>query len=128
MRLLLIPLLATALFACSKSDTLTLSCYGTLLTSLNNNEPAVSQITRVYKFDNLKFADYECTSTESVISCNAVNDENGTRERKRIIYDTKSLSFTETDTVWDLAKNNRPSQNLISKSEFIGTCQKPIFN
>lgn len=128
MRIFFPLLLVTALASCSKKDALTLSCYGTLLASTADNQPTVSKITRTYKFDSLKFADYDCFEKDNIISCNVVKDENGIRERKRIIYDTKSLSFIETDAVSDLAKNNMPAKNLISKSEFIGTCQKPIFN
>jgi hypothetical protein len=116
------------LLACSKSDTQTLSCYGTLLASIANNQPGVSKITRTYKVDNSKFSEYECITKNYVISCDFVKDENRTREYKRIIYDTKSLSFVETDVVLDLAKIHSPKENLISKSEFVGTCQKQIFN
>lgn len=133
MRLLPLPLAVIAalivLVACSKSDTQTLSCYGTLLSSIgDNNESVVSNARRSYKLNGSEFIDYECTKNEDVISCNSVLDKGGTRELKRIIYDTKSLFFSESHIIWDLAKINSPTHNLISKSEFIGTCQKPVFN
>jgi hypothetical protein len=126
MRTLSLLLLAAILSACSQSEKLTISCYGTLVATIGNNQPTVSKITRTYIFENLKFADYDCITKDNVIICTAVKDENGTRENKRIIYDTKSLPFSETDVVRDLAKINDPAQNLISRNEFVGTCQKPI--
>lgn len=122
-------LICTQLFACSKADSgdLTLSCYGKLVTSIGDNQPTVSKITQNYKFHNLKFNDYECTEHDFVIGCTSASDVNGTREHKRIIYDTKSLVFTETNSVWGLSKNQTPMRNLIRKSEFIGVCQKPLF-
>ncbi len=128
-KLLLLPLLAGVLFACSKADgNLTLSCYGTLLSSISNNEPDISKITRNYKFSNDQFSGYECVKKADAISCNSIRDENGTRERKRIIYDTKSLVFVESSIVLNLVNLRDIAQNTISKSEFIGTCQKPIFH
>jgi phosphopentomutase len=128
MRLLLIPLLAIALTACSNSDKLTLSCYGTKIKIEAGNEIVSPQTTQIYKFQHLRFDNYDCAKHENVISCNFVKEENGTRERKRIIYDTKTLSFAEIIVVWAIGEKVKQDERTISRTEFIGTCQKPILN
>jgi len=122
-------LICSQLFACSKGggDDLTLSCYGTLITSIGTSQPVPSKVTQNYKFHNLKFDDYECAEHAFVIGCTSIEDGNGSRVSKRILYDTKSLAFTEINTVWDLTKNQTPREKLLGKSEFLGICQKPLF-
>ena len=128
MRLLLLPLAAIALVACSKSDNLTLSCYGTKMQINAGKETIAPQTTQTYKFQNLKFDNYDCTTQENIISCNFINEESGTRERKRIIYDTKTNAFVEIIAKWATGEKVRLDERAISRKEFIGLCQKPIFN
>jgi hypothetical protein len=128
MRSLLLPLAAIALVACSKSDNLTLSCYGTKIQIKDGKEIISPQTTQTYKFQNLKFDNYDCTANENIISCNFINEENGTRERKRIIYDTRTSSFVEIIVKWAIGEKVRQDERAILRKEFIGLCQKPIFN
>jgi hypothetical protein len=128
MRLLLLPLAAIALVACSKSDNLTLSCYGTKIQIKAGQETISPQTTQIYKFQNLKFDNYDCATQEHIVSCNFINEENGTRERKRIIYDTQTKSFVEIIVKWAVGEKIKQDERTISRKEFIGLCQKPIFN
>jgi phosphopentomutase len=128
MRLLLLPLAVIALVACSKSDNLTLSCYGTKIQTEAGQETITPETTHTYKFQNLKFDNYDCATHENIISCNFINEANGTRERKRIIYDTQTSSFVEIIAKWAIGEKIKQDERAISRKEFIGLCQKPIFN
>jgi hypothetical protein len=126
MRPILILLLALAVTACSKDDALTLSCNGTNIKIEEGQELISSDITKIYRFNNLKFDNYDCSTHKNIISCNFIKEENGTRERKRIIYDTTNLSFVEIIAVWATGEKVKQDNRTISRTEFIGTCQKPI--
>jgi hypothetical protein len=128
MKSLLILLAAFVLVACSNNENLKLSCYGSSIKIEGNNEIVSSQITQTYKFQNLKFDNYECATHSNIVSCNFIKEENGTRERKRIIYDTKTLSFVEIIVVWAIGDKVKMNERTIMRTEFIGTCQKPILN
>lgn len=117
------------LLACSKNENnLTLSCYGTLLTSENGKLPINTSVTKLYKFSNLKFDDYVCGIYSNITACDAVKDEDGIRVRKRIIYDTKTYLFTEIIRTLNTANNDKADKTVIRQTEFIGNCQKPIIN
>ena len=129
MKKLLALTLFSLLVACSQnSDNLTLSCYGASIKAEAKQEVITPQVTRAYKFQNHKIDDYECAQRANIISCNFVKEENGTRQRKRIIYDTSTQSFVEIDAIWAVGEKINANERTIARTEFIGRCQKPILN
>jgi len=129
MKKLLVLTLLSLLVACSQNpDNLTLSCYGAAIKAEAKQELVTPQVTRTYKFQNYKIDDYECAQRANIISCNFVKEENGTRERKRIIYDTSTQSFAEIDAIWAVGEKINANERNITRTEFIGRCQKPILN
>ena len=129
MKKLFVLTLLSLLVACSQNpDNLTLSCYGAAIKIEAKQEVVMPQVTRTYKFQNYKIDDYECAQRANIISCNFVKEENGTRERKRIIYDTSTQSFAEIDAIWAIGEKINVNERTIARTEFIGRCQKPILN
>ena len=127
MKKLLILSTIISLLACSNNkNDLTLSCYGTLLTTVSDKMPKAIYNTKTYKITNRKFEDYVCSNYENIIACDAVKDENGIRVRKRIIYDTKANTFAEITRTLDILNNDKADKTVIGQTEFIGSCQKPI--
>jgi len=122
-------ILSSGLVACSQNpDNLTLSCYGGVVNTKAKEEIVTSQVTRTYKIQNNKIDDYDCAKRSNIISCNFIKEENGTRERKRIIYDTSTLSFAEIDAIWAVGEHINVNERTIARNEFIGRCEKHIIN
>jgi hypothetical protein len=120
-------ILFSGLVACSQNpDNLTLSCYGAVVNTKAKEEIVTSQVTRTYKIQNNKIDDYDCAKRSNIISCNFIKEENGTRERKRIIYDTSTLSFAEIDAIWAVGEHINVNERTIARNEFIGRCERPI--
>ena len=129
MKLFVILILTSALVACSqKPDNLTLSCYGAVIKTEAKKEIVTPQVTRTYKIKDYKIDDYECAQQSNILSCNLIKEENGTRQRKRIIYDTSTHSFAEIDATWAIGEKINTNERTIARAEFIGRCEKPILN
>jgi Tfp pilus assembly protein PilP len=129
MKKLLTLTLFSTLVACSQNpDNLTLSCYGAVIKTEAKQEFVTPQVSRTYKFHNYKIDNYECAQQANIISCNFVKEENGTRQRKRIIYDTSTQSFAEIDAIWAVGEKINTNERNIARTEFLGRCQKPILN
>ena len=122
-------MLMGALFACSQApDNLTLSCYGATINIEAKQEVVTSQVIKTYKFKDYKIDDYDCVKQSNVISCNSIKEANGTRQRKRIIYDTKTQSLADIDAIWAVGEKISSNDRTIARKEFIGRCEKPILN
>ena len=129
MKLFSTLILVGLLLACSQSpDKLTLSCYGAAIKMEANQEIITSQVTRTYKFQHYKIDDYDCAQQSNIISCNLLTEANGTRQRKRIIYDANTQSFAEIDAIWAVGEKISKGERTIARTEFIGRCQVPIAN
>ena len=129
MKKLLTLTLFSTLVACSQNpDNLTLSCYGAVIKTEAKQEFVTPQVSRTYKFHNYKIDNYECAQQANIISCNFVKEENGTRQRKRMIYDTSTQSFAEIDAIWAVGEKIDTNERNIARIEFLGRCQKPILN
>ena len=129
MKILLTLALISLLFACSKKNgDLTLSCYGAAIKTEAKQEIFTPQVSRTYKFQHYKIDDYDCAQHSNIISCNFIKEANGTRQRKRIIYDTSTQSFAEIDAIWTIGEKINTNERTIARTEFIGRCQKPILN
>lgn len=127
MQRLFVLILLNGLVACSQNlDNLTLSCYGTVIKTKAQEEVVTPQVTRTYKIENNKIDDYDCTKRSNIISCNFIREESGTRERKRIIYDTSTRSFAEINAIWAVGEHINVNERTIARNEFIGRCEKPI--
>ena len=121
--------LLSLLVACSQNpDNLTLSCYGAAIKTDAKQEIVTPQVSRTYKFQHYKIDDYDCDQQSKIISCNFIKEEGGTRQRKRIIYDTTTQSFAEIDAIWAVGDKINSNERTIARTEFIGKCQKPILN
>ena len=120
-------MLVSALLACSQNaENLTLSCYGAAIKTKAKQESVTPQVTRTYKFQDYKIDDYDCTHQANIISCNFIKEENGTRQRKRIIYNISTHSLAEIDAIWAVGEQINANERTIARAEFIGQCQKPI--
>jgi len=124
-KLLMIMILAM-LGACSKSEgDLTLSCHGRNVHSEKDGVLTAEDTTHKYQFKNGTTGDYQCQWSSKVIFCSSVEEKDGTRVRKQLIYDRSGEVFTETISTKQLNVDT-PNKPIRVKNIFIGKCSKPI--
>ena len=129
MKILKTLAIASLLIACSpKAGNLTLSCHGAVIKMAAKQEIVTTQVTRTYKLQDYKIDDYDCNQQSNIISCNFIQESEGVRQRKRIIYNVNTHSFVEIDATWAIGEKINTNERSIARLEFIGQCQKPILN
>ena len=80
-----------------------------------------------FKLKNNIFEDYSCAEIKHIIKCDATTENNENQISKSISYDTKSLTFSEVISTWNLSNKGGVSSNLINRIELIGNCEKLLF-